>query len=193
VHPFDALRDVVLPEIVAARQCERRIRIWCAASSSGQEPYTIAMVLREHFAHLDGWDLSVVATDISREMLDRAKTGRYSGLEVNRGLPARFLVKYFRKDGTSYEIDERVKSLVEYRELNLAKPFPLMGPFDIVFMRNVLIYFDTETKRQILTSTRRVLAPDGYLFLGGAETTINIDDAWLRIPQGQTSCYRLRP
>ncbi len=189
--PFEALKRVVLPEVLKRRQAEKTLRIWCGASSSGQEPFSIAMLLRESFPQLADWKLYLSSSDISTEMLDRCRTGRYSQLEVSRGLPAPFLVKYFERDGMHWTLKPDVRNMVEFFEMNLAGAWPVMPPLDIVFMRNVLIYFDTETKRQILGKVRRLLRPDGYLFLGGAETTFNLDDGFVRETSDRVSFYRL--
>ncbi len=192
IHPFDALSKHVLPELVKARSTERRLSIWCGASSSGQEPYTLAMVLRDVLAGHPGWQTSLLATDLSAEMLERTKNARYSQLEVNRGLPVTMLVKHFDKVGTEWQVKPELRAMVQTRALNLAVPFPAMGPFDVVFLRNVLIYFDTPTKKTVLDRVRRVLRPGGYLFLGGAETTLTIDDAWERVVLDRATAYRPR-
>ena len=175
IKPFEALRQVVIPALMKARQAERKLSIWCAACSSGQEPYTIAMLLREHFTELQNWKVTILATDIATDMLDKSKSGRYTQLEVNRGLPANYLIKYFKKDGVDWQIDEGVRKMVDVRRMNLSVAWPLMPPIDLVMLRNVMIYFPVETKKQILKNMRSVLRPDGYLFLGTAETTINLD------------------
>jgi chemotaxis protein methyltransferase CheR len=175
IKPFEALRQVVIPTLMKARQAERKLSIWCAACSSGQEPYTIAMMLREHFTELQNWKVTILATDIATDMLDKSKSGRYTQLEVNRGLPANYLIKYFKKDGVDWQIDESVRKMVDVRRMNLSVAWPLMPPIDLVMLRNVMIYFPVETKKQILKNMRSVLRPDGYLFLGTAETTINLD------------------
>jgi chemotaxis protein methyltransferase CheR len=175
IKPFEALRQVVVPTLMKARQAERKLSIWCAACSSGQEPYTIAMLLREHFTELQNWKVTILATDIATDMLDKSKSGRYTQLEVNRGLPANYLIKYFKKDGVDWQIDEGVRKMVDVRRMNLSVAWPLMPPIDLVMLRNVMIYFPVETKKQILKNMRSVLRPDGYLFLGTAETTINLD------------------
>ncbi|HEY2390837.1 MAG TPA: protein-glutamate O-methyltransferase CheR [Candidatus Angelobacter sp.] len=175
IKPFEALRQVVVPTLMKARQSERKLSIWCAACSSGQEPYTIAMMLREHFTELQNWKVTILATDIATEMLDKSKSGRYTQLEVNRGLPANYLIKYFKKDGVDWQLDESVRKMVDIRRMNLSVAWPLMPPIDLVMLRNVMIYFPVETKKQILKNMRSVLRPDGYLFLGTAETTINLD------------------
>lgn len=175
VKPFEALRQVVIPTLMKLRQGERKLSIWCAACSSGQEPYSISMMLREHFPDLQNWKVTILATDIATEMLEKSKNGRYTQLEVNRGLPANYLVKYFKKDGVDWQIDENVRKMVEVRRMNLSVAWPLMPPIDLVMLRNVMIYFPVEIKKQILKNMRAVLRPDGYLFLGTAETTINLD------------------
>jgi chemotaxis protein methyltransferase CheR len=175
IKPFEALRQVVIPTLMKAREAERKLSIWCAACSSGQEPYTIAMMLREHFSELQNWKVTILATDIATDMLDKSKSGRYTQLEVNRGLPANYLIKYFKKDGVDWQIDESIRKMVEVRRMNLSVAWPLMPPIDLVMLRNVMIYFPVETKKQILKNMRSVLRPDGYLFLGTAETTINLD------------------
>ena len=192
LHPFEALRSRVLPDLVGRRAGEKRLQIWCAASSSGQEPYTVAMLLREHFPHLRDWQLGILATDLSEEMLARAREGRFTQLEVNRGLPASFLVKYFTKIGPEWELSEEVRGMVEFRTLNLVKPWPELPAVDVLFLRNVMIYFDLDTKREVLARIRRVLRPDGTLFLGAAETTLHADDAFERVPLERSWGYRQR-
>jgi chemotaxis protein methyltransferase CheR len=193
VRPFDILKTVVLPELLTARAAERSLNLWCAASSSGQEPYTIAMLLRETIpVQLATWNLRFIASDISTEMLARAIQGRYSQLEVNRGLPATMLVKYFQKEGNDWQIRADIRRMVEFREINLTEPWSTLPPVDIVFMRNVLIYFDVETKKGILAKVRRLLRPGGFLFLGSAETTLNVDAGFEPVPVDRTACYRLR-
>lgn len=192
VHPFDALGKLVVPDLIARRPHDRRLTVWCGASSSGQEPYTLAMVLSDVLERNPGWSASITATDISAEMLERTRTGRYSQLEVNRGLPVSMLVRWFDKVGMDWQVKQPLRSMVQTRPLNLSQPFPAMGPFDVVFLRNVLIYFDTETKRQVLQRVRRVLRPDGLLFLGSAETTLTIDDSWERVVLDRATAYRPR-
>jgi chemotaxis protein methyltransferase CheR len=189
VHPFEALRAQLIPELMQRRQAQRQLTIWCAACSSGQEPYTIAMLLREHFPALGAWQLRILGTDLSSEVLDRAKTGRYNQAEVNRGLPTAFLVKYFRKQGVEWQVVDEIRRMVEFVELNLNEVWSRVPPCDLIFLRNVLIYFDVQTKKTILAKLRRVLRPDGYLFLGGAETTMNLDDAYQRVVFAKTGSY----
>lgn len=190
VTPFDAMRTHVIPELMKRRATQRRLRIWCAASSTGQEPYSLAMLLLEHFPALAGWDVKIQATDIARDILDRARAGRYTQLEVNRGLPAPMLARYFERAGTDWQVREPVRRLVQFSELNLVRPWVGIGTADIVFIRNVLIYFDVPTKKEILGRIRSVLTPDGYLFLGSVETTLEIDTSYQRQPIGRATCYR---
>jgi chemotaxis protein methyltransferase CheR len=192
VNPFAAMEQEVLPELIRARGAQRQLSIWSAACSSGQEPYSLAMLIRHRFPQLSRWNVRIVASDLSAEMLGRAAAGRYSQMEVNRGLPAPLLVRYFRRDGQHWQIADEVRQMVEFRAMNLIQPWAPLPPLDVVFLRNVLIYFDVATKRQILAQVRRVLRPDGYLFLGAAETTLNVDDAFERVPIGPAVSYRLR-
>lgn len=189
--PFEALRLKVLPGLIARRQGERRLRVWCGAASSGQEPYSLAILLLEHFPMLSSWDVRIVATDLSREILQKARSGRYTQLEVNRGLPAPLLVKYFERSGLDWTVREPVRRLVQFEEMNLVRPWLRLPPSDLVMLRNVLIYFDVPTKRDILAKVRQVLRPDGYLFLGSAETTMNIDASFERLQVEKASCYSL--
>jgi chemotaxis protein methyltransferase CheR len=193
VHPFESLRTTILPEMIEKRRATRSLTIWCAASSSGQEMYTIAMVIRQHFPELSSWRVRIHGTDISPTMLERARAGRFSQLEVNRGLPAPMLVKHFTHVGREWQVSDDLRSMCTFAPLNLAAPFTAVPPADLVFIRNVLIYFDVATKKDILGRICRVLRPDGYLLLGGAETTINIDDNWQRHAVGKTSWYRPTP
>ncbi|WP_116115100.1 CheR family methyltransferase [Austwickia chelonae] len=192
IHPFRALSDTILPDLLVQRGRERSLSIWCAASSSGQEPYTIAMLVQELIGADPSWRVRLLATDIDTQMLHRTKEGIYNQFEVNRGLPAQLLVRYFARHGMNYQIDVRLRNMVETKFLNLAEPLPPMPPMDIVFLRNVLIYFDVETKKKILAQVKKVLRPDGYLFLGGAETTMNVDEQWVRHTVGRATVYRLQ-
>lgn len=181
--PFEQFRDVMLPAMLEARASNRTIRIWSAACAMGQEPYSLAMVIKEMGARLDGWRIDIVATDISRVVLDRARKGAYSQLEVQRGLPIQYLAKYFDQDGQAWRLKPDVRKMVEFREHNLLDDPPAGGPFDIVFCRNVLIYFDQPTKAQVLHRIAGVMAPDGYLTLGGAETVLGVSDRFRPIPK----------
>ncbi len=192
VHPFEALKKHVLPDILEKNKIKRELNIWCGASSSGQEPFTIAMILRNDFPELNNWKINFMSSDISKEMLTRCRSGIYSQLEVNRGLPAMLLVKFFERVGTNWKVKDDLLKMIQFREVNLSEPFPPMPPVDIMFLRNVLIYFDVETKKSILGKIRRVLKPEGYLFLGAAETTMNIDSSFERLPLPQSGCYSLK-
>ncbi|MCK6448005.1 MAG: protein-glutamate O-methyltransferase CheR [Planctomycetes bacterium] len=190
IHPFETLRKDVIPELMKKRAGTRTLNFWCAAASSGQEPFSTMMMLREHFPELATWKLQFIATDLSQDMLARCREGKYGQFEIGRGLPAQFLVKYFDRRGTEWQIKEEIRRAIDFRELNLVKPWGPMPTFDIVFIRNVLIYFDVPTKRDILQRIHRLLAPDGYLFLGGAETTVNICEDFESQVLGRTTCYR---
>ena len=192
IHPFDALRRVVLPELIAARSATRQLRIWCAACSTGQEPYSLAMLLRENFPQLQSWNVSILATDLSTQVLEKARDGSFNQIEINRGLPAPYLLKYFQRQGMNWQLKEDLRKMIDFRSMNLIEPWPLMPPADVVLLRNVLIYFDVNTKKDILAKVRRLLRPDGYLFLGGAESTFNLDDAFKRVELERSSVYRLR-
>jgi len=192
IYPFEAFQKQVMPQLLSARASERRLNFWCGAASSGQESYTIAMILREHFPQILNWNFRFTATDISSQMVQRCREGKYGQVEVNRGLPASLMVKHFRKSGLEWQISEELRKMVTFQEMNLVGQWSVTGPFDIVFLRNVLIYFDVETKRSILRKVRSVLRPDGFLFLGGAETTMNLDDSFERVPIDRAGIYRLR-
>ncbi|MCI0465360.1 MAG: protein-glutamate O-methyltransferase CheR [Gemmataceae bacterium] len=187
---FEGLRKVVIPELIQRRRNERRLRIWCAACASGQEPYSIALLLGEHFPELAGWEVSLLATDLSRDMLARAREGRYNQIEVNRGLPALLLVKHFQQQGATWQLNADIRGKVEFREMNLARPWSPMPPLDLVLLRNVMIYFDVETKKAILGRVARQLQPDGYLLLGSAETTFYLDDSYRRVEQLKAGFYQ---
>jgi len=189
IKPFEILREKVLPQIMAGRS-NRRIRIWSAACSSGQEPYSMCMLLKEQRHKLDGWRIEIVATDLSREMLEKAKSGMYTQFEVQRGLPIAMMVKYFKQTGDKWQIDASLRSMVTFREFNLLEDPLALGTFDIVFCRNVLIYFDPATKRKVLDGMSRLLPHDGVLFLGGAETVLGVTDRFQPVP-GQRGVYAL--
>jgi chemotaxis protein methyltransferase CheR len=181
--PFELFRDVLLPRFLVSRGNARRLRIWCAAASSGQEPYSLAMLLHEVAPQLSSWQVEIVATDISTEVLEKARAGLYSQFEVQRGLPIQLLLKYFTQVGDQWQICSQIRSMVGYRPLNLIKDFEHLGAFDIVYCRNVLIYFDPPTKSDVLKRLAASLAPDGALLLGSAETVINLTDALATDPQ----------
>jgi chemotaxis protein methyltransferase CheR len=191
-HPFEALRRSILPQVMLKSVSTRELNIWSAACSSGQEPYSIAMLLHEDFPAMAGWNVRLIASEFSAEMLARAQDGCYSQLEVNRGLPAKLLVKYFRQHGADWQIAEELRKRVEFQAINLAGFWPPLPPMDVILMRNVLIYFGVETKKTILRKARQLLKQDGVLFLGGAETTFNLDDSFERVQFERTICYRVR-
>jgi chemotaxis protein methyltransferase CheR len=193
LHPFEVLQNEILPQLVSRRAAMKSLRIWSAACSSGQEAYTIAMIVAEHFPQLRDWNVQIVGCDLSQQMVDKAQRGEYTQLEVSRGLPTKFLVKYFERSGLHYRVKPEVSRLVRFLKVNLAEPWAPFPTMDVVFMRNVLIYFTPEIKRMLLGRVKKLLAPDGALFLGGAETTIGIDDSWKRTNHGKTSTYRLTP
>lgn len=193
VHPFETLKKFVLPKLIELRRPQRQLNIWCAASSSGQEPYSIAMLLKEYFPDLAGWQINLTATDISHEMLQRSRAGRYSQLEVNRGLPTALLLKWFRQEGGVWEIDEQIRRMMTFRPMNLAQPWPAMPVWDLIFLRNVMIYFDNDVKKTILGRVSRVLGDDGYLVLGGAETTFGLDNSFQRVETLKSGYYQRKP
>ena len=176
--PFDHFRDVIMPELLKTRAGRRSVRIWCAAGSTGQEPYSIAMCLKEMGLALNGWRVEVLATDLSQEVLEKSKTGLYSQFEVQRGLPIQLLVKYFKQTGELWQINADLRAMVQHRQLNLLHDFSRLGIFDVIFCRNVLIYFDQETKINIFNRLAKAIEPDGFLMLGAAETLVGLMDAF---------------
>jgi chemotaxis protein methyltransferase CheR len=190
--PFDHFREGVLPQLVKSRASRRHIRIWCAAASTGQEPYSLAMIIREMAAHFAGWRIEIVATDLSNEVLEKAKAGVYSQFEVQRGLPIQMLVKYFTQNGETWQISSDIRAMVRYRPLNLLHDFASLGPFDVIFCRNVLIYFDQQTKIGVLERCARILEPDGYLVLGAAETVVGLTEVFKPSPD-RRGLYALNP
>lgn len=176
--PFESFVQVMLPALDAARPAGQPIRVWCAASSTGQEPYSLAMALKENPRAAGGRRVDILATDLAGEVIERARAGVYSQFEVQRGLPIQLLVKYFAKQDDNWRISQEIRSMVEFRKLNLLHPFAGLGRFDIVFCRNVLIYFGLETKSDVLARIARTLTPDGFLVLGAAETVVGVSDAF---------------
>ena len=174
--PFDLFRDTILPEVLVRNASRRRLRIWCAAASTGQEPYSLAMLLQEAAPRLAGWHVEIVATDLSTEVIEKAKLGLYSHFEVQRGLPVQWLIKYFTQIGEQWQIAQSLRSMVDYRQLNLLHSFTSLGQFDVIYCRNVLIYFDAPTKSDVLARLAAQLAPGGALLLGAAETVIGLTD-----------------
>lgn len=193
LSPYQAFVDDVLPRLLAARVHTRHLDIWSAACSSGQEAYSIAMLLDEHLPA--GWTARIHATDVSPTMVERVKAGRYSQVEMNRGMPATRLVKYFQRVGSEWEVVAHLRSMVTTQVLNLAMPLPAMPAFDVVLLRNVLIYFDLATKQSILDRVQRVIADDGVLMLGSTETTLDLEATWTREsagPGGRVVLHRPR-
>jgi len=180
--PFDHMRETILPVLTQARANRRSLRIWSAASSTGQEPYSIAMLLKEAGQSLQGWRIEIVASDLSQSVLEKSKAGLFSQFEVQRGLPIQLLVKHFTQVGELWQINADIRAMVQYRQLNLLHDFAQLGTFDVVFCRNVLIYFDQETKTGIFDRLAKVLEPDGVLALGAAESVIGVSDAFKPYP-----------
>ncbi|MDR4461948.1 MAG: protein-glutamate O-methyltransferase CheR [Nitrospirales bacterium] len=189
--PFQALKDRLLPEVIQANWNLRRLHIWCGASSSGQEPYSILLTILHHFPELRSWHIRLIATDISLAMVKRAKEGRYGPYEVKRGLSPLMLNTYFSRQGMEWQIRENVRNIIEFREMNLAGSWVGLPTMDLVFMRNVMMYFDMETRKAILHRIRGILAPHGYLVLGVTETTLAVDDHFERVRVNGTSVYRV--
>jgi chemotaxis protein methyltransferase CheR len=190
--PFDHLRETVLPALLKARASRRSLRIWSAASATGQEPYSIAMCLKQMGAVLTGWRVEIVATDLSQSVLEKAKAGIFSQFEVQRGLPIQMLVKYFTQTGELWQLNADIRAMVQHRQLNLLQDFSHLGTFDIIFCRNVLIYFDGDTKAGIFARLAKVLEPDGVLALGAAESVVGISDAFKADPE-RRGLYRPNP
>ena len=174
--PFDHFRDSIMREILQARAGRKSVRIWCAAGSTGQEPYSLAMCLKEMGAALAGWRIEILATDLSQEVLEKSKAGIYSQFEVQRGLPIQMLVKYLKQNGELWQINADIRAMVQHRQLNLLHDFSQLGTFDVIFCRNVLIYFDQETKSNIFRRLAKALEPDGFLVLGAAETVVGLTE-----------------
>jgi chemotaxis protein methyltransferase CheR len=186
---YATFEKTIVPQLRTARSAQRHLRIWSAACSSGQEPYSLAMILRESLVP-EGWRTDIVATDIDEGILARARAGSYSQLEMNRGLPATRLVRHFSRRGIGWQLNEDVRSMVTFTRHNLTDSWPSLGLFDVIFLRNVLIYFTLETRREILRRVRRVCRPDAFLVLGGAETTLGVDEQWVRVADGPSTVYR---
>ena len=176
--PFEHFRDTIVPALMVARAREKRIRIWCAACAAGQEPYSLAMSLKGLGAKLAGWRIDILATDISAEVLEKAKAGIYSQFEVQRGLPIQLLVRFFSQVGDTWQVAPEIRGMVQFRSLNLLNDFSPLGMFDLVFCRNVLIYFDQPTKIDVLNRLARQVPGDGFLVLGAAETVLGLSDAF---------------
>jgi chemotaxis protein methyltransferase CheR len=179
--PFEHFRTTVMPALLAARRASSTIRIWCAAASTGQEPYSLAMCLKEMEHEIEGWNIEILASDLSNEVLEKARSGIYSQFEAQRGLPIQFLIKYFAKVGDMWQINADIRAMVRFQHINLMEPFSYLRSFDLIFCRNILIYFDQETKVAVLERLSRAIAADGYLVLGAAETVVGLTDSFKTI------------
>ena len=175
IHPFEAIRKTILPEASARKRGRKSLRLWSAACSSGQEPVSLAMTLAQSFPQLADWRVQILATDLSDEMLDRARSGRYSQIEINRGLPAPMLVRFFEQHGGDWRVRPEILQMIRYERFNLIEPWPVRAPFDLILLRNVMIYFDLAAKCEILSNMAAALAPEGYLMLGASETIAGLD------------------
>jgi chemotaxis protein methyltransferase CheR len=191
-HPFEILRTKIIPEILEVRKTAKCFRLWSAASSSGQEPYTIAMILKQYFPIMDSWQIKILATDLSAAMVEKTASGRYDHHEINRGLPAQFLVNFFEEDGVQWRVKEEIRKRLECRTLNLTHDFTLPSDLDVIFIRNVLIYFDAPTKRSILLRALQSLRVGGYLFLGAPESLLGLDLPLESVMAEKTMYYRKR-
>lgn len=191
VQPFEALKRLIMPPLAAAKP-PRPLTIWSAACSTGQEPYSLAMLILEHFPQLANGRLRIVATDLSAQVVERAKEGRFRQMEMNRGLPAAYSLKYFDRVGATWQVKPEIRSMVTFKQMNLLDDWTGINAPDIVFMRYVLIYFDVATKKRILNRLAKAVGREGVLFLGGSETTINIDEGWERVSYEQTAYYKVR-
>ncbi|MEI8395718.1 MAG: protein-glutamate O-methyltransferase [Rhodospirillaceae bacterium] len=186
--PFDLFKQLVLPKLLESRASKRQIRIWSAACSSGQEAYSLSMMLMEEQSKVSGWKVEIVGTDISAEMVERSRAGVYTQFEVQRGLPITMLVKYFKQNGDKWQISPQIRQMASFREFNLLGDLSSLGQFDVVFCRNVLIYFDQPTKTKVLEQISRIMPPDGVLYLGGAETVLGITERFKPL-EGQRGLY----
>jgi chemotaxis protein methyltransferase CheR len=190
LHPFEALRDTILPALMARRASQRTLHLWCAACASGQEPYSLAILLREHFPELADWNVRLIASDVSQGILRRAREGAYSALEVNRGLPASLLVRWFEKSGERWRVRDEIRSMIEFRELNLSAPWPSLPAMDLILLRNALLYFDPSLRRIVFQRIGRTLAPDGVLMLGAGESAAGIDPGFVAVPHERCVSFR---
>jgi len=191
-RPFDVLRKEIVPELVEARRDARCLRMWSAACSTGQEAYSLAMLMREHFPSLTNWRVQIEGTDFSREVIGRAQAGRYRRCEISRGLPARLLTRYFEQEGEDWVIKPAIRSLCRFQWANLASSYlPVRGPFDVILLRNVMLYFSPETRGAVLAQAHRLLAKDGALILGSSEQPVD-GSQWTAVFSGGTSYFRRR-
>lgn len=187
-HPFEKFTDVALPQVMKSKPAGSTIRIWCAACSSGQEPYSLAILLKENQAKFGAYNFEIIATDLSEDILQTARTAKYTQFEVQRGMPITLLVKYFTQQGTEWFLNDDIKNMVKFEKFNLLDPMTKYGTLDIIFCRNVLIYFDATTKGKVLGELHSHCAKHGFLFLGGAETVVGITDQFKPLP-GERGLY----
>jgi len=190
VKSFEMLRETIFPRLIEQRRDERRLRVWSAASSTGQEAYSVSMLIAEHFPELVGWDVKIIGTDISRYVVDYAQRARYRRLEVNRGLPARMLLKYTVHDGEEWEISPRIRAMCEFQYANLCAPLPKLPIFDLVMLRNVLLYFPPQDRSYLFGDVHRQMAPDGCLVLGNVEQAEDSSDLFEVEFASNSYCYR---
>jgi chemotaxis protein methyltransferase CheR len=190
IHPFEALRTAVLPELVERRRTGRQLNVWSAACSTGQELFSLAMMVDSGFPELEGWNVQLVGTDISPSVVSQATAARYSALEVNRGLPAQYLARYMVRDGAHYVVSDKLRRRTSFSVMNFVAPWPAMPRYDLVLCRNVLIYFDMDVRARIIRKIRDSLAPGGYLLLGSSETSLGVMEGFTRTVIGRTTLYR---
>jgi chemotaxis protein methyltransferase CheR len=191
--PFEALKGRVLPALVEARRGDRALNVWSAACATGQEPYSIAMAIREAFPQLSDWNVQIFATDVANAVLEKARSGLFSQAEVGRGLSPDLLRKYFAPEGQAWRLREETRRMVKFWPLNLCRDWPVFPRMDVIFLRNVLIYMDEPEKRSILARAHKLLRPDGFLFLGAAESTFNLADFFRRMDADVSGCFRPIP
>lgn len=189
-HPFEALRKEIIPELIEARKSRKALTFWSAACSTGQEPYSIAMIIAEHFPQLMNWRVTIHATDISQAAVKKGMEGRFTQVEVNRGLPITLLIKYFKQNGAFWMVDQKLKKMIRFRKMNLLSPFIGINGVDVALCRYVLIYFDMETKKAILNKIVKVMNPGGYLFLGATETPVGLPPYMKRVNFGRAVCWK---
>lgn len=189
-HPFDSLRENILPEIIERKKDSREINIWNCACSTGQEPYSLAMMIREHFPLLLNWKLNILASDISQKALNKAKQGVYHQFDIDRGLPENYKNKYFKKVADGWQLNSEVRNMISFQEINIAKALPNLPMMDLLFMRNVLIYFERHNKQEIILRVMKNLDSNGYMFLGGSEAILGLNVPLVRTQVGKSDCYR---
>lgn len=190
LHPFEALRETILPELIADRAASKGLNLWSAACSSGQEPYSLAILLREHFPELKRWSTYFLATDISIEAIEQAKKGAYRPADINRGLPAKQLLTHFSQKSGEWFVHPDIQHSIDFREMNLAADWPPLPQMDLILMRNVLIYFGVQNKKKILKRALKLLRPKGYLMLGTTETTLGLEDHFEPVTIGKSVFFR---